>query len=120
MENEQRSSSQSPAATKLCPFCAERIQLLAIKCRYCGEFLDRPPAAKPSSKWYYSNLTMIGSLLTLGPLALPLVWANPRFKVWVKAVITAATIAFTLLLCWAMVGMYVHLMDQIQSLGLMK
>jgi len=30
--------------TKLCPFCAETIQSLAIKCRFCGEFLNSDKA----------------------------------------------------------------------------
>lgn len=30
----------SPPQTKQCPFCAETIQAAAVKCRFCGEFLN--------------------------------------------------------------------------------
>ena len=29
-----------PPKTKLCPFCAEKILAQAVKCRFCGEFLN--------------------------------------------------------------------------------
>lgn len=34
----------SPPQTKPCPFCAEIIQLRAVKCRFCSEFLNTPKA----------------------------------------------------------------------------
>ena len=50
-------------------------------------------------KWYHNILFVLAMLfLVAGPFGLPLVWKNPRLPRWAKALLTAATLLYTLLL----------------------
>src|SRR3989338_656525 len=79
---------------KKCPFCAEEIQEDAVKCKHCGEFLNNK-TPKPPGPWYFRNSAIVVGFLCVGPLALPLVWFNPRYHTVKKMVITAASLVLT-------------------------
>lgn len=53
---------------------------------------------EPKPRWYQRTESILIAILFIGPFALPMVWANPRYSRTKKIVATAAVIALTLVL----------------------
>ena len=59
---------------------------------------------KKQDKWYFKTSALVIAFLCIGPLALPLLWLNPRFSKKTKIIISVIVIILSYYLVVAMIS----------------
>ncbi len=70
--------------------------------------------------WYMSKKVLVMAFLGVGPLALPLLWMNPKISMVQKVIWTVITAALTWWMVVLSIQTYQHLMQQLKELGLLQ
>ena len=54
------------------------------------------------NKWYFKTSVLVIAVVVVGPLALPLLWVNPRYKKSTKIIWTVIILVINFALTWVM------------------
>ncbi len=80
------------------------------------------PDSEPSNrkeKWFFKTWTLVVSILVVGPLALPLLWANPSYSRSSKIFWTVLVIGLTIVLTvftWKLLHYLIQQLSQMSSI----
>ncbi|MDD5729826.1 MAG: hypothetical protein PHN57_01665 [Candidatus Omnitrophica bacterium] len=75
--------------------------------------MTEEPNNSGKEKWYYKKSAVVTAFLLVGPLALPLVWINPKYGKVTKVIITVVVAAASVLL----MKMFLQSLETIKSLS---
>ena len=81
------------------------------------------PIQPQKTKWYFKTSTLIIVLLSVGPLALPLLWLNPTYSKAKKIIWTLIILALSyalVLLSMDALAKLDKVMQQYKEMGLIK
>ncbi len=71
---------------------------------------------KHPDKWYFKTSSIITAFLLVGPLALPLVWFNPRFSRRTKIIVSFVAVVLTYYLTTVLLGSLKAIISYYQQL----
>ena len=75
---------------------------------------------KEKTKWYFTTTSLVIALLSVGPLALPLLWINPKYSTVKKMLWTLITLVLSYALYVFTMDAFNKIMTQGREMGLIK